>query len=471
MASICAGEQYDFNGMILTDPGIYTTPSLCGSTDTLILTVLANPPVVELSERICLGDSVFVFGAFRSTAGIFLDTMPSVEGCDSVRRFTLNVDSPALSTFDISICSGDSALIFGTFRKLPGAYSMTFPGTESACDSTATINLVVNDLPMPGIDIIAACGLPTASVNLTGINASTTINWNDPALSGPQVMLTEGDYILSLATAAGCTLDTVISVSIPPAVPVELDVINPLCPSGSDGYLRLLPPGTQSLIGINGGQPIVTDSIGGLSAGTYQVEILDTSGCQQIRTAEIQDPQAFQLLLPRDTIIRLGAEIQIIGRLFGIDPSEVILSWFPLDFLSCDSCLVVSTTPVNSITYELSATDTFGCTRLEDIRILVDKAPRIYVPNAFSPNGDGVNDLFFPNFATEVEEVEFMQIYERWGGQVYLRENFPPNDPAFGWDGTLNGEQLNPNVFVWHLRVRLVDGTVITKKGDLTLLR
>lgn len=93
-------------------------------------------------------------------------------------------------------------------------------------------------------------------------------------------------------------------------------------------------------------------------------------------------------------------------------------------------------------------------------------------PNAFSPNGDGRND-YFTLFADngQIVSIRRLSIFDRWGNQVFLREDLSPNVEMQGWDGRYKGELMGPAVFVFVAEVELVDGRVILERGGLTLLR
>ena len=71
----------------------------------------------------------------------------------------------------------------------------------------------------------------------------------------------------------------------------------------------------------------------------------------------------------------------------------------------------------------------------------------------------------------KVKKINTFQVYDRWGEQVYLAENFDPNDPDYGWDGKLNEERLNPAVFVYWAEIEFIDGVTIIYKGDVTLMQ
>jgi hypothetical protein len=73
--------------------------------------------------------------------------------------------------------------------------------------------------------------------------------------------------------------------------------------------------------------------------------------------------------------------------------------------------------------------------------------------------------------ASEVEEIESMEIFDRWGNMVFLAKSFPPNDPAFAWDGKRDGEEMNPAVFAYRMMARFRDGRREVRNGDITIVR
>jgi len=99
------------------------------------------------------------------------------------------------------------------------------------------------------------------------------------------------------------------------------------------------------------------------------------------------------------------------------------------------------------------------------------KESNVYFPNVFSPNNDGINDIFLPFANEEVEEVKFFRIFNRWGNLIFEQKNFPPNDLSFGWNGTYNGEVLDDNIFVYISSVKLSSGKEETIAGDVALIR
>jgi gliding motility-associated-like protein len=101
----------------------------------------------------------------------------------------------------------------------------------------------------------------------------------------------------------------------------------------------------------------------------------------------------------------------------------------------------------------------------------VEKRRRIFLPDAFSPNGDGNNDTFTVFADQEVAIVNHLRIFNRWGGMVFERTDFAPNNPALGWDGLLDGQPLNTAVFVYSLAVTYRDGRTEWLTGEMVLMR
>jgi len=160
---------------------------------------------------------------------------------------------------------------------------------------------------------------------------------------------------------------------------------------------------------------------------------------------DIPFPPELDLFIDPTAVISLGDAHFINTRTNFANSSLTQINWTPALDLDCADCLRPTATP--------------------DLR-------EVYFPTGFSPNGDGVNDVFIP-FAnlTRVAQIQDFTIFDRWGETVFNGTNFLPNDPAFGWDGQLDGQPMNPAVFVFSATVEFVDGRVEVFKGDFALLR
>ncbi|MBK9017147.1 MAG: gliding motility-associated C-terminal domain-containing protein [Saprospiraceae bacterium] len=129
--------------------------------------------------------------------------------------------------------------------------------------------------------------------------------------------------------------------------------------------------------------------------------------------------------------------------------------------------------------YSLTVTDGNQCSQVVEFDIeawpsnLISMhcEPQVYAPSAFSPNGDNQNDRFTLYGNGKAVEILYLQIFDRWGELVFEARNIPLNDESLGWDGTLDGQTLNPNVFPWKAVVQNEDSSTRLLNGDVVLIR
>lgn len=149
-------------------------------------------------------------------------------------------------------------------------------------------------------------------------------------------------------------------------------------------------------------------------------------------------------------------------------PDNVTYAWSENYFLSCLDCANTTAKPEQDTTYRVTVTNEFGCTASDDqhVRIIEDcNGDAVFIPNTFTPNGDGQNDILNV-YGPGVQSVKQFRIFNRWGELV-----FDTRDMNFGWDGTFKNEKLLPAVFVYYVDVECIDGRRTIKKGNITLIR
>lgn len=115
--------------------------------------------------------------------------------------------------------------------------------------------------------------------------------------------------------------------------------------------------------------------------------------------------------------------------------------------------------------------DENGCTDSDQLTIFVNNQIPVFIPNAFSPNNDGINDLFRVYAPKGISEVLEFCIYNRWGDLIFTQKNYDPQNTSHGWDGRFNGAPLNPGVFVYSARLLGTNGRVLNFSGEVTLVR
>lgn len=141
-------------------------------------------------------------------------------------------------------------------------------------------------------------------------------------------------------------------------------------------------------------------------------------------------------------------------------------SWTPADNLSCADCPNPNATPEQTTTYVVTVTNDFGCARYDSVIVRVGCEDDIaFVPNAFSPNGDGLNERFLIR-STGLRKLDYLRIYDRWGNLMY-----ESTDVHEGWDGLYRNKPVMPGTYVYYMQATCSNGQQIMKQGNLTLIR
>ena len=122
-------------------------------------------------------------------------------------------------------------------------------------------------------------------------------------------------------------------------------------------------------------------------------------------------------------------------------------------------------------TYEVFVINENGCSDRSAITIDVEFNPAVYIPSAFTPNNDGINDIFEIYTNETVERILSFQVYDRWGEAVFQAYDFEPENPAGGWDGWFREEKMNPAVFAYFAEVLFINGETKLYEGDVSLLK
>ncbi len=168
----------------------------------------------------------------------------------------------------------------------------------------------------------------------------------------------------------------------------------------------------------------------------------------------------------RDTIIFLGNSVEA----FVTNTCASEFEWSPTDGVSDPLISNPIITPDSSMVYSIQFTDSLGCVSMDTLNIrVIDPATldcdQIFLPSAFTPNEDGINDVYYISNPQVIPEFISFEIFDRWGSRVFYSE-----DGLLGWDGTVNGKKIDPAVFVYQLRYNCREEN-ITKTGTITLVK
>jgi len=202
---------------------------------------------------------------------------------------------------------------------------------------------------------------------------------------------------------------------------------------------------------------------------TYQVIGSDSKGCfRDTAYVPLKVYPIPQVNAGADQTINVGKETQLVPTLSS-DVTSV--EWTPSIGIVSQNYPSITVKPTESLEYTLRAKNEGGCAAEDKVSIYVTcNNSNIFVPNTFSPNGDGANDIFYPR-GTGLFKILDLKVFNRWGQVVFEKANFNANDASAGWDGTFKGKQLAPDVFVYMLQVVCDNNSTLTFKGNIALIR
>ena len=204
--------------------------------------------------------------------------------------------------------------------------------------------------------------------------------------------------------------------------------------------------------------------------GTYWVEL--RSDCDvRYDTITVELAPAIEVYAGPDRSVTLGDSFEVDPIITGLGPFRY--HWSTTDqaeTLSCVSCETPTIQPFFAGTYQLRVIDGAGCSNVDAFEVEVDRNIYIWIPNAFSPNSDGINDYFYVagRFPYLIED---FSIFSRWGERLFQNRNIQVNSEADGWNGFTFQRLSNPGVYVYKAVILLPDGSREVFSGDVTLLQ
>ncbi len=284
--------------------------------------------------------------------------------------------------------------------------------------------------------------------------------------------------VLTLETSQGCQVSEVRSLEALPccedleALVAEVEITDNPCPGDEEGVI---------LLGASGGTPEYefrrSDQdrfrelvrFVDLASGEYEIIARDARGCLDTIIAEVTEPERIVVNAGADRSLDLGGSLEV--QAFVTPPGDYEIRWCPPEGVSDSSALSVTITPPGTTEYILKATSPGGCGAADTVLYTVSDERPFYMPNVFSPNGDGVNDTFVGYAGVAVDRIQNLAVYDRWGNQVYEAEELPVGSEANGWDGFFKGQPAPIGVYVAVAQVRFINDQVITFSTDLTLIR
>ncbi len=348
------------------------------------------------------------------------------------------------------------------------------PVNNMAQSNTVSIN--ISNIEIEVLELMAehcdnADGL--IEVLADGGNAPYTYEWSNGQNSSVMTNLTAGNYEVLVMDANGCSETISIALSNNEGPQIAELIVNAVDCSGDNGSAEIVLESASdetTFEWINDQGTVIGTSakVENLLPGFYEIAVTNEYGCEVFETINIAENSPLAVAVNDDLRLDLGASIQLEASVF--NNQNVTYEWFPAEGLSCTDCANPVASPVRDIVYEVIVTNELGCTATNEVFVHLIPKDDIFVPNAFSPNGDGVNDFFTVFAGDNVAQIKTLRVFDRWGAEVFGNQEFSPNVEPEGWNGTFKGKVMKSGVYVYYVEVEYIDGSTKIKKGDLSII-
>jgi gliding motility-associated-like protein len=395
-----------------------------------------------------------------------------------INQVTISPGASVTLSPDVSICAGDSTPLSasgtGTFQWFPptGLNVSTGPNVVSTPQNTITYMVVATD---------SGC-VDTAYVTVTVLPAPTT------SIAGNTTLCSGDGTSLTASGAASYTWSTGATTSVLNVIPTSTTTYtvtgsNGICTASSSVTVTVnqtpvasisgdttICTGTNSILTAGGGGTY-TWSTGATTSSIFVSPNVNTTYSVIVANGSCADTAIVNVIALASPTADAGPDVTIsissAAQLSASGGGSYI--WSPSTGLSCTTCPNPTANPTSTTTYYLTVTSPNGCTDVDTINVIVTNScdaseGDVFVADAFSPNGDGVNDVLHVKGGGM--KTIYFAVYDRWGAKV-----FESTDQNTGWDGLYKNGELNPGVYVYILKAECYLGGEFFFKGNITLLR
>ena len=340
----------------------------------------------------------------------------------------------------------------------------TVTGSNGNCSGTNSIPIQLVPRPTPVITATdnKVCTGSTVTLNASG---AQTYSWFPPNLvSNPNGSV----VVVSPSTATNFTLVGVNTIGMISCIEkttysvIILPYTQPLVSPGvticQDDEALLSASGGNVFNWLPGNTSGSTISVSPPSTSVYSVTVSNNGYCGTTATVMVNVNSKPIVFAGRDTIFNLKEPMFITAT------GDGTLKWIIGDDISCPDCPSTQIFPVRNSCYVVQAVNGYGCKATDDVCIDVSHENVLYIPNTFTPNGDGLNDVFYI-YGFGFSDVT-IDIFDRWGQTL-----FSTTDASQGWNGRYKGQDCKGDVYVYKLSYKTVGGKVTVKTGNVNLIK
>ncbi|MFT6020210.1 MAG: gliding motility-associated-like protein [Saprospiraceae bacterium] len=427
--------------------------------------VLCKDSVIEevtIFEPVLMVDAITHVLCFGEDTGVIdLDTISGTQPFEYIwsnGTVTQDPNNLTAGSYTVSITDANSCILLDTFEvtQPPEILASTLDSAIVTCYGGEDGSLCIG--VMGGV-------------------ADYEINWSNGLVGDCIENISAGDYEVQITDANNCLVDSTFVVYEKPVIAVLDSVADVTCFGEEDGQILLdtITGGFSNLYNTTLTGPVAYDggtSFSNLLPGAYHLIVQDIEGCSFEKDYIIGEPDSLWMDIPIDSLyLDMGDSIQISMDHNAIQPQ---LTWTPRTKVFCWDCEDPWVTPFKTTIYQVTLKNQDNCEVNDEATVFVDPNRNYYIPNTFTPNGDGRNDLFrIRSLIPSIQQVTIFRVFDRWGELIFERENFRPQEEndEDAWNGTFRGKELPPDTFTFYIEIEYVDGERSPDKGTITLIR
>ncbi|UAY51014.1 PKD domain-containing protein [Ferruginibacter albus] len=340
-----------------------------------------------------------------------------------------------------------------------------------------TTSKIIEAYAVPVVDAgkdFTICEKQGQSLNPTGadtyswspVNGLSCSNCTSPVATPAS----ETKYYVTGATTHGCTAKDSIDIKVKYPFTMTYGNSDSLCRGGSrtfhaNGAATYAWSPSRGLSSTTSANPVAQPD----STTTYQVIGTDDLGCfKDTGYIKLKIFQIPTVDAGPDKTINVGQSLDLVPT---ISDDVIDVKWYPTGSVSRNFYPGITVKPNQTTEYTVEVKNQGGCTMSDRVSVfVVCNGANVFIPNTFSPNDDGVNDIFYPR-GTGLFSIKSFRVFNRWGEVMYEKHDFMPNNAAYGWDGTFKGVKLSSDVYVYTVDIVCDNNSVLTFNGNIALVR
>lgn len=452
----------------------YILKSVAIANDSIYRDALLNLRYEHIGQKRTAGERRIIMQGFNAIkegtlikAQLFLSGLPDA-GKDAtllvckdtiIQPLSMITQGQDNGSWEPGLISGED--IFNSAIDLEDQYAYIV--SDPQCGSDTAIITIIRD-QIADTDLLGPdqklC--PEDTIQLTIEEDLGFILWENGSYTPERTITEPGTYQVTVATNDGCEYSDNITIQPADILSPDYEVIDPSCGMGN-GSIMIDPSDFNSSISISlNNIPLSGPEVFNLMEGDYLLTTLSEDNCTTDLWISLEDSPTLGINM--DTLIQVEKNSWV--KLFfsfssGIAPEDVIFS--PDSGIRWNGNYIEVFGESDRV-YEITFVDANDCEETIALQVRVDKGDGIYIPNIFNPYSNSGNDIWKP-FFTPRYQFESLEIFDRWGNEVYASTSVP------GWDGTFEGKNCSQGVFVFKLMLLDINnGMQKVVVGDVTLI-